>query len=40
MEPSTITPEISLWIGEQRMFFVTTATVKRYALRLRTVRYS
>ena len=25
MEPSTITPEISLWIGEQRMFFVATA---------------
>jgi hypothetical protein len=37
MEPSTITPEIPLWIGEQQMFFVATATVKWYALRLRTV---
>ena len=28
MEPSTITPEISLWIDEQRMFFVATAPLR------------
>jgi hypothetical protein len=37
MEPSTITVEISLWVGGQRMFFAAIATVKWYALRLRTV---